>query len=1539
MNKYSKERKEKQQNGDIPDWYITQGYQLVSQKYQWESSMKNQYESIAKTAASKLIGTKYEDKAFTKIFELLWYGWLSPSTPVLGNMGNRKKGMTVSCSGGYIGDSIHDFYMARHEAAMLTKNCFGTSGYLSDIRARGSNIVGGGKASGSKLIFDMFFADMRDVAQGCYDDKTEVLTNLGWKYFEDVINNKNLLVAQVSDEGYVEFVSPTEYFKYEVDEELISFKDKKNIDLLVTKNHNMVFHRQSRISNKKLPNGKYESNDKKINDSWYTKPADEISLHRDIYFSNSGMLKTGSGLKPIERFLIALQADGNIQARCEEAYRFRFSKKRKVERLEKILLDMGVSDYSKSEYENGITSIYVNLGVKLEKTFSWVDISTISKEWAEEFIFEVLQWDGDQKNTYSSIIKENVDVIQSIACMIGYKCRVTKNNRDKEPNKQPIYKILLSLEKRQLFGVETLQKTTEHYKGFVYCVEVPSHKLLVRRGGHTLVCGNSNRRGSWAGYIHITHGDFDEICDLLHQQPDGTNVGWIVTDEFINSLDDINHTHHKENLRRYQKALKVRMITGKGYFFNVDNANRHRPQCYKDHGLDIKASNLCVAPETLILTDVGYEEISSLSGQTVNVWNGYEWSNVDVVQTGTNQELVKVVTDSGIDLECTPYHKFYVVLDYYGKTIEKRAAELKTGDKLIKLETPIIDGKDSLDLAYQNGFYSGDGCFFNNKHIIYLYGEKRELINNFKEYSTYHTIQENQDREILHLKGLKHKFFVPDTQYDIKSRIEWFSGLLDSDGCLLTNGSSQTLQLASVKLEFLKEVQLMLQTLGVQSKIKECREEGFYNLPKNDGSGENKEYLCQKFYRILISGNGINSLSSLGLNCLRLKITDHIPNRNAERFITIKEVIWTGRKDDTFCFTEPKRHLGVFNGLLCGNCSEISLHSSPEYTFTCVLSSMNVAKYDEWKNTDAVFWATIFLDCVAQEFIDHAEGKAGLEKALKFTKKGRALGLGQCGFHTYLQQKMIPFESLEAQFLNTEIAKNIQDQAENATSDMAKRLGEPEWCEGYDRRNTHLCVTGDTKILTKEGQIEIKNIIGKNIDVWNGFEWSNVIPFETGESEIIKISFSNGSTLKVTPEHRFLIATAKRERNGLFYNKTVEVEAKNVRIGDCIPKFYTEKSGSNKKLENAYESGLFCGDGSINNSKSGKYPRNELRLYGDKKELETKINWKSSNTWGDENCIRGYLPDNILEKHIVPLEYDIESKTMWLCGLVDTDGSKTSSGISISMKDYEFANDVALLIQSLGGEYSICKVKRTGGYKSDNETYYVVKISFHSCMNIFSEIKPNRVEVPLSLPKCSIGKTHFVEVISIEKLDTKEMTYCFTEPKRNLGIFNGILTKQCAIAPTKSTALIMGGISEGINPDPVMIYSQLSAGGEVFRINPILLDLMKKYGKYNKKNIKNIIDDSGSVRNVSWLSKTEKDVLKGGAEIDQHVIIRLAAQRQQFVDQAQSINLFFTPKTSEKYISEVHKSALKNKDIISLYYANTISGDYSPEDSECVSCQ
>lgn len=134
-------------------------------------------------------------------------------------------------------------------------------------------------------------------------------------------------------------------------------------------------------------------------------------------------------------------------------------------------------------------------------------------------------------------------------------------------------------------------------------------------------------------------------------------------------------------------------------------------------------------------------------------------------------------------------------------------------------------------------------------------------------------------------------------------------------------------------------------------------------------------------------------------------------------------------------------------------CTEIALPSNKDYTYSCVLSSLNLSKWDEF-DEDTIFWSTIFLDCVCSEAIVKMENeKSGFEKILRFTREFRALGLGTLGFHTYLQLNNIAIESFKAHLKNIEIFKKINDESLKATKYLAQLLGEPKMCKGYGVRN------------------------------------------------------------------------------------------------------------------------------------------------------------------------------------------------------------------------------------------------------------------------------------------------------------------------------------------------------------------------------------------------------------------------------------------------------------------------------------------------------
>ena len=396
------------------------------------------------------------------------------------------------------------------------------------------------------------------------------------------------------------------------------------------------------------------------------------------------------------------------------------------------------------------------------------------------------------------------------------------------------------------------------------------------------------------------------------------------------------------------QILDTQMETGTPYLLYKDAANSKSNQ--KNLGT-IKSSNLCVAPETYILTDKGQYQISELAGKEVNVWNGDKWSKTTVMKTGESQKLITVYLSNGAQITCTPYHKFIINEGYTDKSSIQNAkrvdaADLKAGMKLIKHNLQLIQGNNKNDIPYPytHGFFCGDGTVCNQKYgppqkRITLYGDKKEVIHRIKVRTCSYQETANKIINVMIPDEIPYKYFVPINS-SLNCRLEWLAGLLDSDRCVARNGSNEALQLASIHFEFLDRVRLLLQTLGITSKVVRLHGERKTLMP--DGRGGRKEYDCKPIWRILISSSGLHKLKYIGLNCSRLKINGDEPQRNAEQFVTVLSVTDNGRIDDTYCFNEPENHAGVFNGVLTGNCSEIIEYSDDKETAVCNLASIGL---------------------------------------------------------------------------------------------------------------------------------------------------------------------------------------------------------------------------------------------------------------------------------------------------------------------------------------------------------------------------------------------------------------------------------------------------------------------------------------------------------------------------------------------------------------------------------------------------------------------
>ena len=525
------------------------------------------------------------------------------------------------------------------------------------------------------------------------------------------------------------------------------------------------------------------------------------------------------------------------------------------------------------------------------------------------------------------------------------------------------------------------------------------------------------RRASKAVYLQVSHPEIEEFVSLKDATGDPNRrtpqlfTGIVIDNKFIEAVErreqyDLISPKTGEVVKSidafglWLKILEQRMTRGVPYLLFIDNVNDAVPEEYKKEGFKVETSNLCVAPETKILTKNGYVTIKDVAGTKQDVWNGEKWSSVDVFKTNDNAHLLKIETTGGI-VECTDYHKFYIIEQ--NKVIEKRACELNVGDKLVKFELPIIEGSKELKSAYDKGIFSKDS------------------------------------------------FFVPDVEYTIQSRVEWLAGFLGSNAKFIENEEAQSLQIENTHYWFLHEVLMMLQTLGVTAK-----------LTKNNAG-----------YRLLIEESGIQTLLNLGLKTHRLQPKLRKANKHTEQFIEVTAVIDDNRYDETYCFTEPERHMGMFNGLNLGNCNEIVLHTSPDYSNVCILSSINLEYYDEFSEDKEVYKQFVydvhrFLDNVLEEFIKYAKTIKGFEKVVKAAEYERSIGLGVMGLHYLFQKKGIAFDSLSAKYLNNQIFKELRELLDQSNIELAEEKGANPLSAKYNikKRNTHMLALAPTASIS-----------------------------------------------------------------------------------------------------------------------------------------------------------------------------------------------------------------------------------------------------------------------------------------------------------------------------------------------------------------------------------------------------------------------------------------------------------------------------------------
>lgn len=391
-----------------------------------------------------------------------------------------------------------------------------------------------------------------------------------------------------------------------------------------------------------------------------------------------------------------------------------------------------------------------------------------------------------------------------------------------------------------------------------------------------------------------------------------------------------------EAQKLWSAIISVQIETGTPYILYKDACNRTSNH---NHLGTIKGSNLCVAPETLVLTRKGYVEIKSLKNKQVDVWNGVEFSNVIPRQTGVNSRLVKVYFSNGTFIKCTPNHKFHV------NNKIKEASHLEKGDLV---DEWILSENIDADLSEQ--------IYKLSKHFGYC-GE-----------------------------------------YNVEHK------------CLCINVKPYS----SICISWI----LVLQTLGVP-----------HNVIEND------EFKCIMIFnpRKLVD-NGFIFYFDIGSNM----ILDNYVCSNVVTNVRVEKVEHVGYLSETYCFTEPKRHTGIFNGVLAGQCEEIIEYFDENETAVCNLASIGLPtyvtnnKFDYRKLHDVVKVVTKNLNKIID--INYYP----IESAQRSNLRHRPIGIGVQGLADVFLKLDLSFDSKEARLINKNIFETIYHGALESSCEIAK---------------------------------------------------------------------------------------------------------------------------------------------------------------------------------------------------------------------------------------------------------------------------------------------------------------------------------------------------------------------------------------------------------------------------------------------------------------------------------------------------------------------
>ena len=554
--------------------------------------------------------------------------------------------------------------------------------------------------------------------------------------------------------------------------------------------------------------------------------------------------------------------------------------------------------------------------------------------------------------------------------------------------------------------------------------------------------GGGKRNGSFAIYLEPWHADLEMFLQMRKNHGDEelkardlfyalwipdlfmervkTNQTWtFMCPSECPGLSDVYGVEFVELYERYEREKRGRSISARNLWFQILDAQMETGTpylLYKDAANQksnqknvgtIKSSNLCVAPETTVLTDEGQFPIYSLwegnnshnpsKDYSVNVWNGQEFSRVKIEKTGENQPLMKVFTSDGSSLTCTPYHKFWIE----GKLIEAR--DLKPGHQIDSCDFPIINGSEEW-LFGMSGMEKGN----------------------------------ESGRKNLNLKKRFGPIFVP-INYSLASKMEWLAGFLEpyvhhwvnnplpitEEQYISRKNNDYGVYLQSHSHYFLRDIKLMLQTCGINPFISFIDSE------------------MDSFAELFLSVSDLQNLMNIGLFFTDTELNNFVLQQSANTYksVTITKIMDLERIDDTYCFTEDKKHSGIFNGILTSQCTEIMEYSDENETAVCNLASLALPSFmkDSVFDYEKLHHVTKVVTNNLNKIID--VNYYPTPKTKISNMRHRPIGIGIQGLADVFLQLGIAFYSEEAKQINKDIFETIYHAAMEKSCEIAQIEG------------------------------------------------------------------------------------------------------------------------------------------------------------------------------------------------------------------------------------------------------------------------------------------------------------------------------------------------------------------------------------------------------------------------------------------------------------------------------------------------------------------